>query len=134
MSLGAKNGLERRPSRFSTICAKNQVLKINIDKVTEIIDPKFPLPGASPCTNYYAKFSSTWYNTAVVQLYVQYSGVHHVESTSTKLVQHLYTSVHHGIQCTAVDLLQLCTPMCTPTVGSIRVFENSFFSHRLRLH
>jgi hypothetical protein len=32
--LGPKNSPKRRVSRFSTICAKNQVLKINIDKAT----------------------------------------------------------------------------------------------------
>jgi hypothetical protein len=36
LSPGTKNGLERRVSRFSTICAKNQVLKLKIDKVTVI--------------------------------------------------------------------------------------------------
>jgi hypothetical protein len=36
MSPGPKNGIERRVSRFSTICAKNQVLKLKIDKVTVI--------------------------------------------------------------------------------------------------
>jgi hypothetical protein len=35
-STGPENGLERRVSRFSTICAKNQVLKVKIDKVTVI--------------------------------------------------------------------------------------------------
>jgi hypothetical protein len=35
LSRGRKNGLvERRPQRFSTICTKIQVLKLNIDKVT----------------------------------------------------------------------------------------------------
>ena len=36
MSPGFKNGLESCVSRFSTICAKNQVLKLKIDKVTVI--------------------------------------------------------------------------------------------------
>ena len=36
MSPGPKNGLESCVSRFSTICAKNQVLKLKIDKVTVI--------------------------------------------------------------------------------------------------
>ena len=40
LSPGPKNGLERRPLRFSTICAKNQVLKINIEKVTVILRRK----------------------------------------------------------------------------------------------
>jgi hypothetical protein len=34
--VGPKNGIERRVSRFSAICAKNQVLKLNINKVTVI--------------------------------------------------------------------------------------------------
>jgi hypothetical protein len=33
---GPKNGVESCVSRFSTICAKNQVLKLKIDKVTVI--------------------------------------------------------------------------------------------------
>ena len=37
LSPGPKNGLERRPLRFSTICTKNQVLKLNIDKVMLIL-------------------------------------------------------------------------------------------------
>jgi hypothetical protein len=37
LSPGPKNGVERRRLRFSTICAKNQVLKFNIDKVTVIL-------------------------------------------------------------------------------------------------
>ena len=41
-SPGPKNGLERRPPRFSTICAKNQVLKLNIDKITVILRHKSP--------------------------------------------------------------------------------------------
>ena len=49
MSPEPKFGLvERRPPRFSTICAKNQVLKLNMDKVTVILDPKFPLTGGPP--------------------------------------------------------------------------------------
>ena len=48
ISPGPKNGLERRVSRFSTACAKNQVLKYNIDKVTVIRVPQITLPGASP--------------------------------------------------------------------------------------
>jgi hypothetical protein len=36
LSPGPKNGLESCVSRFSTICAKNQVLKLKIDKVTVI--------------------------------------------------------------------------------------------------
>jgi hypothetical protein len=46
LSSEPKNGLERRSnrsSRFSTICAKNPVLKLNIDKVTVIIRRKSPL-------------------------------------------------------------------------------------------
>jgi hypothetical protein len=37
LSPGPKNGLERRPMRLSTICTKNQVLKLNIDKVMLIL-------------------------------------------------------------------------------------------------
>ena len=37
-----KNGLERRPSQFSTICAKIQVPKLNIYKVTVILRRKYP--------------------------------------------------------------------------------------------
>ena len=48
LSLGPKNGLsflgpfiiERRPSRFSSMCAENQVLKLNIGKVTVILRHK----------------------------------------------------------------------------------------------
>ena len=36
LSPGPKNSLERRASRFFTIRAENQVLKLNIDKVPEI--------------------------------------------------------------------------------------------------
>ena len=35
-SPGLKNGLERCVSRFSTICAQNELLKLNTDKVTAI--------------------------------------------------------------------------------------------------
>jgi hypothetical protein len=48
MSPGPKNGAERRVSRFSTICAKNQVLKINIDKVTVIRATQITLSGVTP--------------------------------------------------------------------------------------
>jgi hypothetical protein len=37
-----KNGLESCVSRFSTICAKNLVLKLKIDKVTVIRVTKSP--------------------------------------------------------------------------------------------
>jgi hypothetical protein len=37
-----KNSLERRPLRFSTICAKIHLLKLNIDKVTVILRRKPP--------------------------------------------------------------------------------------------
>ena len=37
MSLGPKNGLERRDSRISTICAKIHVLKLNVDNVTVLL-------------------------------------------------------------------------------------------------
>ena len=36
-------------SRFSTICAKNQVLKLKIDKVTVIRVTKCPLLARLPC-------------------------------------------------------------------------------------
>ena len=36
MSSGPENGVERRVLRFSTICAKNQVLKFDIYKITVI--------------------------------------------------------------------------------------------------
>ena len=36
LSPGPKNDLERRVSRFSSICAKNQVLKLKIGKVRVI--------------------------------------------------------------------------------------------------
>ena len=44
-----KDGLQRRPPQFSTICAKNQVLKINIDKVTVILRRKSPFLVNPPC-------------------------------------------------------------------------------------
>jgi hypothetical protein len=37
---GPKNRLERRVSRFSRICAKNQVLNLIVDKVTTILRRK----------------------------------------------------------------------------------------------
>jgi hypothetical protein len=40
ISLGPKNSLERRVSRFPTICAKNQVLNLIIDKVTGLLRRK----------------------------------------------------------------------------------------------
>jgi hypothetical protein len=46
MSPRPKSVLERRTSRFSTVCAKNQVLKLNIDKVTVIRVTQITLPGA----------------------------------------------------------------------------------------
>ena len=48
-----KNGLERRVSRFSTICAKNQVLKLYIDKVTVIRITQIPPLGDPPCVHQY---------------------------------------------------------------------------------
>jgi hypothetical protein len=50
LSPGPKSGLERRPLRFSTISAKNQVLKLKIDKVTVIIDLNCPFVAALPCS------------------------------------------------------------------------------------
>jgi hypothetical protein len=35
--MGPKNGLERRVWQFYTICDKNQLLKVKIDKVTAIL-------------------------------------------------------------------------------------------------
>ena len=52
LSPGYKNGLERRPSRFSTICAKNQVLKLNIDKVTVILRRKSPSAPVGLCAHF----------------------------------------------------------------------------------
>ena len=49
ISQGPENGSERRPSQFSTICAENQVLKLNIDKVTVIRVTQMPLSGDPPC-------------------------------------------------------------------------------------
>ena len=49
LSPGHKNGLERRPSRFSTICAKNQLLKLNIDKVTVVLRRKPPSAPVGLC-------------------------------------------------------------------------------------
>ena len=43
-----KNGQERRPLRFFTICTKNQVLKLNIDKVMLILRRKCPLQETPP--------------------------------------------------------------------------------------
>ena len=48
MSPGPKNGLESCVSRFSTICAKNQVLKLKIDKVTVIRVEQITLSGGPP--------------------------------------------------------------------------------------
>ena len=50
MSPGPKN-VSKDASRDSLqFCAKNQVLKSNIDKVTVIRDTQMPLPGDPPCT------------------------------------------------------------------------------------
>jgi hypothetical protein len=48
ISPGPKNGQERHPLRFSTICAKNQVLKLNINKVTTILRLNSPYWRPSP--------------------------------------------------------------------------------------
>ena len=45
---GLKNGLERRPMRFSTISTKNHLLKLNIDKVTAIRVTQITLLGDRP--------------------------------------------------------------------------------------
>ena len=50
MSPGPKNRLESCVSRFSTICAKNLVLKLKIDKVTVIRVTKSPFLARRPCT------------------------------------------------------------------------------------
>jgi hypothetical protein len=47
-SPGPKNGLESCVSRFSTICAKNLVLKLKIDEVTVIRVTKSPLLSDPP--------------------------------------------------------------------------------------
>ena len=51
---------DARPLRFSTICTKNQVLKLKIDKVTVILDLNYPFLAHLPCT------------TAVLVLYIQW--------------------------------------------------------------
>jgi hypothetical protein len=55
--------LERLPS-FSTICAKNQVLKLNIDKDTVILITQMPLTGDPPqaiSTKFTTKYVYTFY-------------------------------------------------------------------------
>jgi hypothetical protein len=49
MSPGPKKWLESCVSRFSTICAKNQVLKLKTDKVTVIRVTKSPFLANLPC-------------------------------------------------------------------------------------
>ena len=51
MSPDPKNRLESCVSRFSTICAKNLVLKLKIDKVTVILDFNSPFLAGLPCTD-----------------------------------------------------------------------------------
>jgi hypothetical protein len=41
MSMGPKNGLERRVSQFYAICDKNQGLKVKIAKVMAILVPRW---------------------------------------------------------------------------------------------
>jgi hypothetical protein len=48
MSPGPKNRLESCVSRFSTICAKNLVLKLKIDKVTVIRVEQITLSSVPP--------------------------------------------------------------------------------------
>jgi hypothetical protein len=63
--------LERRPLRFSTICAKNQELNLNIDKVTVILRLNSPLGRPSPVPRG-TKFSKYIFKNLVatrVQLY-----------------------------------------------------------------
>ena len=43
---------QRRPPRFSTICAKDQVLKLNIDKVTVILRRKSPSAPVGSCAQF----------------------------------------------------------------------------------
>ena len=67
MSPGPKKWLESCVSRFSTICAKNQVLKLKIDKVTVIRVTKCPFWATLPCTTavYWCCTCSTRVYTAV---------------------------------------------------------------------
>jgi hypothetical protein len=48
MSPGLNNVLESCVSRFSTICAKNQQLKLKIDEVTVIRVEQITIPSGSP--------------------------------------------------------------------------------------
>jgi hypothetical protein len=52
LSPGPKINLERRVSRFSTICAKNYVLELKIDKVTVILRLNSPFWRFSPVQLY----------------------------------------------------------------------------------
>ena len=67
LSPGPKNGLERRPARFSTICAKNQILKLYIDKSYSNSTTQMPLHVTGDPILYFIEELST--------------GVHHGMST-----------------------------------------------------
>jgi hypothetical protein len=64
-SLGPKNGLERHAWQFYTICDKNQLLKVKIEKLTIILVPQIscrPAVGdiglfAKVCMGLYGEFS-----------------------------------------------------------------------------
>ena len=93
LSPGYKNGLERRPSRFSTICAKNQVLKLNIDKVTVIRVTLIPLHGNPPCSTAIRPYGRTKFSTL--------------------------SRISRGIQCTLVYLyLFWCTTAVVPYLAA----------------
>jgi hypothetical protein len=68
----SKNCLERRPLRFSTICEKNQVLKLNIDKVTLILRLN----------------STSWWPYAVVSSHECVCV--HTQNTSVQIQIHVY--------------------------------------------
>jgi hypothetical protein len=66
MSPGPKNRLESRVSRFSTICAKNLLLKLKIDKVTVNRVEQITLSSGPPL--YYRTTYSSTLLTAVFDL------------------------------------------------------------------
>jgi hypothetical protein len=72
ISPGPKNGLERRVSRISTVYAKNQVLKFNIDRVTVIRVTQITLLGTPPL---YVSFELPV--TAGTSVYLKESGISH---------------------------------------------------------
>ena len=79
LSTGPKICLERRFSRFSTICAKNQVLNLVIDKVTVILRRKGPFLANPP------------YTYRCVQLYM-YTPVPHGTGCIIKVLNRWYLS------------------------------------------